>query len=427
MISPSHDRKRRGFTLLEVVIGLGISGLVIAGAMTLLVQQQRSYAVTASDRAQQEAGQAALREIVNRLALAGFGIDPNLAFDFGVQALPVPRTGAPTNGVTFGAFSTYLCDTPVTCRDHTDASDEIVFYIRNPLFSRNITSFLGTALSFRGGLTRPIYKGQILQVSCLGGNQARGYVKVVRTVLPTAVPPNPAEVVNVELEPAQVNGFSWVFPFENNVASDGCWGLTTVGETPVVTQVDRYRFYVDWYAEQGTRVVPQTEGARPYLMLDQGLTDQNGVALVSPIATDVEDLQFSYYFRPAAALQDNVLVGATVGINAAMDPNPLTVAVAAPNYTDAPDAVTRTTGHPANILAVRVSVVVRSPDRDVGLITILDRTLPQAGNRAAFQGATYYRRSLFESTVLIRNLRSTAYSYPQVNPAGGAGLNLGGG
>lgn len=427
MSAPFLARARRGFTLLELAIGIGLSAIVIAAAMTLLIQQQRSYTVSATDRAHQEAGQAALREIGHRLRMAGYGVDPNLVFDFGPQALPVPRTGAPTNAVIFDATSTYRCATAVTCRDSTVGSDEIVFLSRNPLFSRTVTTFAGTTLVFRGGLTRPIYQGQILQVSCLGGSQARGYVTVASTVLPSAPTPDPAELVNVTLVPGAMAGQARLFPFENSVSSDTCWGLTAAGEAPVVTEVDRYRFYVEWYSPAGQVVAAQTPEARPYLMLDQGLTDENGAAITLPVAPDVEDLQLSYYFLPPAAGQANRLVGAEAGTGAAAESFPLSVADAAPAYLEAPDAPSRRTGHPANILAVRVAVVIRSAEKDLSAATLADQTLPAVGNRPPVVGLTNYRRTLFENTVLIRNLRSTAYPYPQVDPAHVEGFNVGGG
>ncbi len=427
MSAPSQPRTSRGFTLLELAIGIGLSAIVIAAAMTLLIQQQRSYTVSATDRAHQEAGQAALREIGYRLRMAGYGVDPNLTFDFGPQALPAPRTGAPTNAVVFDARSTYRCATAVTCRDRTGESDEIVFLGRNPLFSRTVTSFDSSTLVFRGGLTRPIYRGQILQVACLGGSQARGYVTAASTVLPTAPVPDPGELVRVTLQPAAMAGPARVFPFENAVSTDPCWGLTAAGEAPVVTQVIRYRFYVEWFSPAGQVVAAQTPEARPYLMLDQGLFDEFGLAINLPVAPDVEDLQISYYFPPPAAGLANRLVGAEVGTSAAAEAFPLSVAVAAPAYLDAPDAPSRQTGHPANILAVRMAVVIRSAEKDLSAATLPDRTLPALGNRPPTVGLSNYRRTLFENTVLIRNLRSTAFPYPQVDPARVDGFNVGGG
>jgi hypothetical protein len=72
-------------------------------------------------------------------------------------------------------------------------------------------------------------------------------------------------------------------------------------------------------------------------------------------------------------------------------------------------------------------VVVRSSEADISLASDFDRTVPVAGNRAAFLGQPSYRRSLFETTVYLRNLQTTAFTFPSVNAAGGSGYNLGGG
>jgi hypothetical protein len=144
------------------------------------------------------------------------------------------------------------------------------------------------------------------------------------------------------------------------------------------------------------------------------------------VASDVEDLQLTWYFPPAAAGGPRRAVGADPGVNAADEAFPITTQVVPPGYLDAPDAAARTTGHPANLEAVRVSVVVRSPDADIA-VTGASAAVPAAGNRPALAGALHHRRALFETTVVIRNMRTTTFAYPMRDPAGSPGANLGGG
>ena len=420
--------RERGLTLLELLVALGVSAIAIAAAMSLLIQQQRSYATTSADRAQQEAGQLALKELTARLKLAGFGVDPNLAIDVGEQQLPIPREGAPTNAV---AMESFKCKDPIACRDSTKASDELVFYSRNPMFSRVITNFDTGSLTFVGSLKKPIYQGQIVQVMCLGESQARGYATVSKTVMPSGKV-DPTEKVTLELAGPRTVGSARVFPYENDASlvADTCWKLTEPGNQPVATLVDRWRFYVGWYDEGGKIAVAQAEGARPYLMLDKGIFDENGAEILLPVAPDVEDLQVAYYFRPAAALGPMQVAGAEQGTAASDDKLPLTVKEQAPDYTDTPDAATRNTGHPNNVRGVRVGVVIRSPEKDLSAASLPDRTLPPLLNRVPFEGAPYYRRTTFETTVLVRNLQSTYFPYTQTIQAGVAdptGLNQGGG
>ena len=68
------------------------------------------------------------------LEQAGYGVDPNLTFDFGVVDR-APRTGL-MPPAAFVMQSSYLCDDPVNCRDRADGSDELVFIARSPWFRR---------------------------------------------------------------------------------------------------------------------------------------------------------------------------------------------------------------------------------------------------------------------------------------------------
>lgn len=400
-------RSARGMTLLELMVALTVSLVSVAAAMTLLIQQQRAYTVTAAERAQQEAGRMALQELAARLKLAGYGVDPNLAFDFG-QTDVAPRTDlrAPASAVR---LSSYACGTAITCRDRTTGSDEVVFHARNPSFRRVASAVSSSSITLVGELAAPLYPGQILQVSCLGGARVRAYVTVGATVA-AAASPDPTKTVTIALAGGQQAGGLEVFPRENAELADGCFSLTAAGSQPIVTLVDRFRYYVAWYDRTGAVVDPQTPSARPYLMLDQGLSSQ-GKALVTPVAPDVEDLQLTYLYAPAVPGGAPRVVGGAAGVNASAD-IPLAMAVGTtvpPAMSDPAAAPARLTGHPANIQAVRISVVVRHGERDTA---IPDTSVPAAANRRAYAGQPHYRRALWETTVVPRNLASTYFVFP---------------
>lgn len=424
MSAASRRRAPRGLTLIELLVATTVSALTVAAATTLLVQQQRSYVAGAGDRAQQEAGRMALRELTRRLRVAGYGVDSNIVLDFGATPV-VPRSNL-IEPATNVAFPGHQCASDVRCRDSADedASDELVFLTRDPLFSRVASAVADTSLTLVGQLKQPMYAGQLLQVSCLGGTRARAYVTVERDVA-AASPADPTAPLAVQLLPGTTTGGLLTFGRENTTLADACFSIATAGLQPIVTSVDRSRFYVAWYSEAGAVVAAQTAGARPYLMLDRGLG--GGGATPLPIAADVEDLQLSYLYGPAVAGGPQRVVGAALGTNIADEAFPVTTAVVPPSYDDVPDAASRTTGHASNINGIRVAVVVRSAEPDISLVTDLDRTLPAAGNRAAFLGQPNYRRSLFETTVLLRNLQTASFTFPTVNAAGGTGFNLGGG
>lgn len=403
----------RGVTLLELLVALAVSTIVVAAASMLLIAQQRAHVSGSGQRATQEGARVALDEIGRHLRGAGYGIDPALTLDFGEQD-DIPRSKLYTAGR--GYVRGYLCDTPVTCRDRIDGSDEIVFHYRDPLFSRPVSAVGNTTLTLVGDLREPLYAGQILQVLCLGDTRTVAYVTVGR-FLPAPAVPNPTANVAIQLESGQSGGALALpeFGHENGEFAAPCF---SAGPTAVmVTKIDRYRYYVDTFDDAGGgRVNPGTPGSRPYLMLDQGLRDQAGQPIRSPVAPDVEDLQFAYLYRPLVAGGGSRLIGAaTDGTDLAGEG--VTVAVAPPGIGDAPDAPSRRTLNPANILGVRAAVVVRTPEHDADRYGPFDRTLPRAGNRPDSPNQLPgYRRTMFETTILLKNNASRDLVYPVVDP-----------
>lgn len=404
-----------GYTLLELVIAMGMTSLLIASGVSLLLNQQTAYRAGATERGLQETGQMALLSVGEQVRSAGYGIDPAYAIDFG-EVADVPQQGL-RGTQKLGGFTTYACTTPVRCRDQVNppdarGSDEIVFYSRNPMFSRTVAAATTGSLTLGAPVKSALHKGQVLQVMCLGGNKLRAYVTVAREV--------PAGASDVQLEPEQLVSTHTAFPYQNGQLGDSCFSTGPA----VVAKIDRYRFYLGWYLEDGTVAGFQDEGARPYLMLDQGLRDTEDKAIVTPVAANVEDLQFSYYFQRAAAGGPAQISGAAPGTNLADDVFPVNVRIRPPAIDDPSDASSRSTGSPANILAVRVSVVVRTEERNIAWTAADDTSVPAIGNRDAYTGSPQYRRAVFEQTFLLPNFGSGSIVYCAIGTA--AGYNLGG-
>lgn len=420
----TRPARARGFTLVELVVSLAVSMVVIAAASMLLVAQQRAHAAGSGQRALQETARVALSDITRRLRDAGYGVDPAAVLDFGPQD-NVPRASLFTGGKEY--LTSYRCNTAVTCRDKTDASDEIVFYSRDPLFSRPVAAVGAGSVTLVGDLKEPLYAGQILQVMCLLDPRTMAYVTVGRFV-PAAAPPNPLNNVVVPLAPGQTGGALGLpaFPFENGELASPCFGSGVAAV--VATKMDRFRYYVDSYTEDGAAVAPQTAGSRPHLMLDQGLLDAGGNPIVSPVAPDVEDVQFAYLYPPLAAGGGSRLVGMQQGTDAGSEPGGIDVLTPPPAIGDAPDAPSRRTGNPANILGVRISVLVRSPEQDLNQSEVAVPVIPAVANRTPQAAIPKYRRSLFETTVMLRNVQGRGILYPVVDATGAtAGALLGGG
>jgi type IV pilus assembly protein PilW len=404
---------RRGFTLVEMMVGLVVSAIVVAGAITLLVNQQQAYQNTSSDRAGQEAARQALGAIGDALRRAGYGIHPSVAFDFGT----IPNVNFDYVSNSFAAYRSSTCAAPVSCRDSAVGSDEIAFYARDPYFVRALYAAPTTSqIRITGGLKTPLYKGQVLAVACGGTCGKRwAYVTVSQTV--PADSTGTAVSTSIPLDPAAGAGFD--FPNQNAALTDVCFGasvwtdglLTSFASASKVFKVDRYRFYVFRFLD------PDSNQMRPYLMLDQGLTDATG-PILSPVAPDVDDLQFSYVF-PSAPNPANQVVGDTPGVAIANGASGIDLSVVPPTFLDARANAARATQSPANIRAVKVSLVVRSPETDITLPgkALTNTYLPAAGNRpelpsnpgnaAAFPDP-YHWRALFESTFDLLNMESRA-------------------
>lgn len=410
----------RGFTLVELLVSVLVASVVVAGALTLLIGQQKTFVGSSADRAAQEAGRVALERLTAELRIAGYGMDPGMAFDFGAGASPMDRAILEP-GVGTVPFGGYECADPVTCRDRIDGPDEIVFHSRDPDFGRPVVTAPNppseTTLVLAGPLNTPLLPGQILQVVCYSGDLFWAYVTVGARVEPSA-----DATIPVTLEDAVGGGTD--FPWQNKFLLDGCFSGVVRA-----FKINRSRYLIETYAEDGKLVAWGTEGARPYLMLDQGLRDAAGQPIHTVVAPDVEDLQLGYVFP--LALAGTQLRGTTVGTAladgaAGIDLAPATIP-SVPLYSTPSKDVARTTGHPSNLRAVRVAVVVRQAEADQN---VSDPELPALLNRDKIAREAHRRRSVFQTTVSVPNMTSRAPTFPtygQPGVAGDAPLNHGGG
>jgi type IV pilus assembly protein PilW len=417
-----------GFTLVELLVALLASTIVIAAALSMLTSQQRLFRNSNADRSLQETGRIALDELTANLRLAGFGVDPGIAFDFGPLA-SVAMDRSPVGAAVSVASLGCTAASAVTCRDSTSGPDEIVFSYRNPSFVRTLASAPTTsALTIAGPLTAPLYKDQILQVICAPESDAMrwAYVTVGQYVAPTT-----AATVSIAL--AAANGDQ--IPFQNGYLTDACYtavaaqGATgaTFEAAAKVYKVDRFRYYVATYDAVGNVVANGTAGARPYLMLDQGLQDASSAPVRTVIAPAVEDLQFAYLF-PNAATAALQLVGATAGTAIASGATGIDLAPAAgsPGYGDAAGSLRRASQHPGNIRGVQVAIVARSQEADA---RIFDAAVPASLNRdpTALAAPAGYRRQLFQTTAAVRNTDARGPYFPVYSTSASDHYNVGGG
>jgi type IV pilus assembly protein PilW len=413
---------RAGFTLVELLVGVTVSLIAIAGAVVMLQGQQRSFQGSSADRALQETGRMALGAMSQDIAMAGFGVEPPMAFDFG-QMIDVPMERAPQGTgqtVTFGGdpggTTGFACGAAVACRDAIDGPDELAFQYRNPYFNHRILAVESeTSIRIQGPLRQPIRAGQVFQAICLAGNMVWAYLRAAGEV---AVTEDPS--VLVSLDP----GVNLEYPHQNQVLDDTCFVVD--GR---LLEVERVRYFVQTYDVGGAVVAWNTPGARPYLMVDRGLRSAEGTPLLEVVAPDVEDLQVSYVFPLAAA--ENQVAGSTAGTRVDNSATGIDLAPAGglvPTYAAARLSAVRTTHYPSNIRAVRTAIVVRSPSQDTNLG---NAAIPAAGNRPEIPaGDPGYVRTFFETSVTLPNMESRAPFFPTIVPTTDASagiLNVGGG
>jgi type IV pilus assembly protein PilW len=387
MSSRSQARTQRGFTLIELAVSLVAAAIVTAGALALLTQQQRALQTSSADRAIQETVRTSLGEIGATLRRAGFGVEPFRAFD----------------------FSLYKCATPVQCRDSIAASDEIVFHARDPGFRVALAGPPGAAqLVIAGGLQTPLYRGQILQVMCPSASEW-AYVTVGQRVASNWTPPAvPPATTTIPLTAA-----TGTFPAENGrlTVAGSCF-QSQFSEVRVY-RVDRFRYYVQSFPDPDAGAV----NGRPYLMLDRGLSDDDGVERLEPLAPDVEDLQFEYTFVNATTGVART-VGDVSGTRLSNALASIDLASAPPTYEATTADPSRATNHPANLRAVRLSVVARSPANDItklgNVVQVMyaeGARLPASANRPVVPGDGGFVRIRVETTEATRNLEARGPYY----------------
>jgi hypothetical protein len=414
--------------LVELLVAALATAVLVLGAASLLVAQQSTFRTTSSERAVSETGRIGLEHVARNLRAAGFGVDPGLVFDLGAQASARMDRG-PTGG-SFAA-SSLSCGTAVSCRDRADGPDELVFLSRDPAFGHALLApgptAASTSLTLQGPLLQPLHRGQILQVMCYSGQMAWAYVTVGSEV--AAAP----AATSVDVPLSSGGGTSYPFPLQNSLLGpaapgNGCFANvatagdpTTIPAATKVFKVDRYRYFIQTYAADGSVVAWGTPGARPWLMLDHGVLDGSGNAMIDPIAPDVEDLQVAYVFPWDTT---NTLVGATSGTALASGSTTIDLTAAPPVYSDDLASITRQTHHPANVRAVRVGLVTRGAQADTTLSNT--STIPALLNRPALVAEPGFRRQVFETTIAVRNLDARAPYFPIWDTLTG-NLNVGGG
>ncbi|HET9451111.1 MAG TPA: PilW family protein [Aggregicoccus sp.] len=382
---PPARTAQRGFTLLELMVGIAITVIILAAVGTAFLAVTRSYHSEALVKGSVEGARTASLFVERTLRMAGYGLDPVHAFDLRTAGLP---------GSDKDNHQQLLAGDLLT-------TDDLAFRYRDPAFlRRGVLSADGTALTLAPattwGFTPKV--GQVLLIACPG---ARSYTvrRVVSTTPDTAVLEDHAAV------PA--------FP------APGAACLSDATERPFVMLVHELRL----------RVIRL--GSRPYLVAFRNHDAVAGNDDYDPVAADVENFQVAYVMnRPrAGALTPADGAGGNwiLGDDPDTDDDLPSTAATAPTFDTGYDDVTRFNAHPANVRALRVSFTVRSARKETsGRVAFAPESLENQTLAGAADGR--YRTTVTTS-VRVPNLQARAFFVPpiQLSDADPEELNVWGG
>ena len=311
----TRNLKSRGLTLLELLVTTAILSVVVGSAVGVLIGQNATYMRQSGTRGAREQAIVGLDKLEEAIRKAGFGIDPQLAFDFDYYNC---KLGSGSGSIS----QTATCQT--LARDSNSAADEMVLYSRNPSYSTNGTTGCAGAANLLGNVwkvigasaTTPsvtltlkandiIHRGRVLQIVC---DDAATYTYVTVAALATSTA---CANVQVGLEsPITITGPTGTItsPYtRSDLLGNSCFGTGSAK----AFLVDRQHFFIHQDTSNPTK-------PRPYLMLDQGLdiagpggTGPDGVLDdndLIPVAADIEDFQVAYVLDQVGIAQTGVAI-----------------------------------------------------------------------------------------------------------------------
>lgn len=357
-------RQRRGFTLIELMVSSAVTFITVLAVSAAFIGYSRSFYTQAGIRG----GQASLRQthlmVVRNLRMAGYGMEPPLAFGF-----PDHWSREDPSAI--------------------NRSDRLVFRMRNLAFNAFAASVDVTNIKLEKPLTSVMRLGQIIQVVCPGA------ISVTYAQLSADAP-----VGSTVLSLATANG---TFPRLNDF-TPACFGAVS-GTTSRLTvfKIDVFDYSIQLIDDDAN---PTTPG-RPYLFRRHGLGETDPDTYGEPVAEDIEALRVTF-----------VREDGTSFVPKPTDP--------APEYSTSLDSALRANNNPANIRAVVIGLVARSTTRDTGALPGTMNQIPSFGRKPS-DGTPEpaltvdslgkplpagFRRIVSEMSVQVRNMRSSEMPMP---------------
>ena len=387
-----RTRPSRGFTLIELLVTAAVSAIVVAAVYGAVSAQQRAYYDGNRQRASQTAARDALLALERIVSIAGYGMDAPLAIDLDRYAGNCPaQMGACT-------------------RDATDNADELVVLARDPNYWTP-ASLTGEPAGHAWRIPTPAQNGgapvltdssvtvnarpgdrfaagQILQAVCQAGG-----VFAYFTVASTTASVTSAGTLSIPLRTIGSTDYSDPFRQQNWAtqtlysAMNSCFNS---GQARVFL-VERYRFHVRPVPSPVTGAVAAAQYT-PYLVLDPG-KDANFDGNIDAgdetvLAEGIETFQVAYVMNnPALALRGlspgTAITFVPAAVSAATQSASRITTLLFPGTADSqpplgdtvysassfypysvgpPPDSQRNTDHQANVVAIRIGIVARSPD-----------------------------------------------------------------
>ena len=282
----------KGMTLMELMVGLAVGSIVLVAVAGISVSQSKSFSNGRRLRERQSSARFALDYLERTVRQAGFGLDPQFAFDFDFYRCQTP-TGTPLPYASAG------CSEANPVRDFDDAPDELVVMSRSTNYrvgsTIDLANVLGDAwvidtaaagaleLQMRAGDTLPM--GQVLHLLCpLGGIYT--YVTVGANVRAEAEGPQQVALAAADGTPYRQNG----------ATAATCLSAGTA----IAYKVNRSHFFI--FSDTDPMLPAEAKNTtglpRTFLVLDTG-TDRNLDGAIDekdliPIAPDIIDLQIAH-------------------------------------------------------------------------------------------------------------------------------------
>src|SRR5262249_35609370 len=306
----NHLSSRRGVTLLELLVTTVILAILMGAATGVLLAQNSTFMRQSGTREAREQALLALDKLRESIRMAGFGIDPQLAFDFDFYNC---KLGNSAGNITQSTKCQNLK------RDSTSDADELVLYYRNPSYNTSATTGCPGSANLLGNTWRVvsanaaapsvtltlhpndfIHRGRVLQIAC---QDASTYAYVTVSA-PASAAACSDVTVNLETN-IIVNGPTGAVlsPYSRgDLLNATCFNS---GQARAFL-VERAHFFI--HQDLANPLRP-----RPYLMLDSGLdlagpggTAPDGVLDdndLIPVASDIEDFQVAYGLDQVGILQ----------------------------------------------------------------------------------------------------------------------------